>query len=59
MGSDRIGNTEEMVLLLWVSPPETIFERHNDLFDASEADALDDILLTGRERRKGRYDVQK
>ena len=50
MGSDRIGNTEEMVLLLWVSAPEAIFERHDDLFDTSKADALDDILLTGGER---------
>ena len=39
-----------MVLLLWVSAPEAVFERHDDLFDTSKADALDDILLTGGER---------
>ena len=38
-----------MVLLLWVSAPEAIFERHDDLFDTSKADALDDILLAGGE----------
>ena len=39
-----------MVLLLWVSTPEAVFERHDDLFDTSEADALDYFLLTGGER---------
>mmetsp|Transcript_7192 Transcript_7192/g.11919 ORF Transcript_7192/g.11919 Transcript_7192/m.11919 type:complete len:87 (-) Transcript_7192:221-481(-) len=39
-----------MALLLWVSSPEGIFERHDHLFDTSEADALDYILLTGGER---------
>ena len=50
MGSYRVGNTEEMVLLLRVSSPEGVFERHDHLFDTSEAYALDYILLTGGER---------
>ena len=39
-----------MVLLPWVSAPEAVFERHDDLFDTAEADSLDYILLTGGER---------
>ena len=50
MGSYRVGNTEEMILFLWVSSPEGVFERHDHLFDTSEADALDYILLTAGER---------